>query len=293
MNQALISLLVANFNNGKYIEETLQSAIHQSYPNIEVVVIDDASTDNSVEKIKAFIAKNPTANIRFFANEYNSGGCGSIKNQCIAFSEGEYFAFLDPEDTIELTAVEQLMAVHLQNKDAYSIVYCTHWLCNEALEPQSVTTWVGKIPEGQSHLTSTGGHISAFAVCSRKMYNKTLGINKLYYVAEDQDLYLKLEEIAPVFYIDKPLYYYRKHDHNTSWNDAKRHNNLKWYHDAENAAYQRRKQQKTAAVNFTKRQIDKKNLGYHLQMGKFYRKNGKIFSAIKEYFAAIPFFYTF
>jgi glycosyltransferase involved in cell wall biosynthesis len=293
MNKPSVSLLVANFNNGKYIEETLQSAVNQSYPNIEIVIIDDASTDNSVEKIKDFISKNLDKNIRFFENEYNSGGCGSIKNQCIAFSNGEYFAFLDPEDTIELTAVEQLMTLHLQHSNIYSIVYCTHWLCNERLEPQSISTWVGKISEGQSHLTSTGGHISAFAVCSRKMYDKTLGINPLYYVAEDQDLYLKMEEIAPVFYIDKPLYYYRKHDNNTSWSDAKRYKNLKWYHDAENAAYQRRKQTKTAAINFKKQQIDKKNLGFHLQMGKFYRKNGNIFTAAKEYLKAIPFFYTF
>jgi glycosyltransferase involved in cell wall biosynthesis len=289
LTEPLISLLVANFNNGEFIEETLQSAVNQTYPNIEIIVIDDASTDNSVEKIKAFIEKNHAANIHFFENEYNSGGCGSIKNQCIAVSKGEYFAFLDPEDTIELSAVEQLMSVHLQNPEKYSIVYCTHWLCNARLEPQSVSTWVGKIPDGQSHLTSTGGHISAFAVCNRKLYDKTLGINQLYYVAEDQDLYLKMEEIATVFYIDKPLYYYRKHDHNTSWNDQRRHRNLYWFHEAENEAYRRRKNDKTAAINFTKSQIDKKNLGYHLQMGKFYRKNSEYFNAAKEYFRAIPY----
>ncbi|GHV45308.1 hypothetical protein FACS1894180_7710 [Bacteroidia bacterium] len=260
---------------------------------IKCIIVDDASIDNSVEKIRYFIEKFPDAAIRFFQNKVNSGGCGGVKNQCIALSRGRYFAFLDPEDTIEPTAVEQLMEIHRQNPQTYSIVYCTHYLCNEQLEPQSVSTWVGAIPEGQSHLTSTGGHVSAFALCNRKMYDKTLGINQLYYVAEDQDLYLKMEEIAPVFYIDKPLYYYRKHDHNTSWNDERRHRNMRWYNEAENVAYRRRKNTPTAAVNFTKRQMDKKNLGYHLQMGKFHRKNGEFWNAVKEYFRVLPYVYTF
>jgi glycosyltransferase involved in cell wall biosynthesis len=287
----LISLLIANFNNGEFIEETLQSAVNQLYQDIEIVIIDDASIDDSVVKINAFIAKNPDKNIRFFENEVNSGGCGGIKRQCIAFSRGEYFAFLDPEDTIETDAVALLLAEHQKNPNL-SIVYCTHWLCNARLEPQSISTWVGKIPERQSHLTSTVGHISAFALCKRADYNKTEGINPDYYVAEDQDLYLKMEEVEPVFFLDKPLYYYRKHDHNTSWSDTKRHNNLKWYHLAENAAYQRRKRRKTVAVNFTKYQMDKKNFGYHVQMGKFYRKNGNFVKALKHYFKALLFAYT-
>ena len=292
MTQPLVSLLVANFNNGKYINETLLSAVNQTYNNIEIVIIDDASDDNSVEVIEIFILKNKNFNIKFIKNKNNSGGCGSIKRQCIEVSNGEYFAFLDPEDTIITDAVEQLMEVHLQNPDKYSIVYCTHYLCNEKLEPQSISTWVGQIPENQSHLTSTGGHISAFAITNRTHYNKTSGINADYYVAEDQDLYLKMEEIAPVFFVEKPLYFYRKHDHNTSWNENRRHNNMHWYVLAENAAYKRRKQQQTAAANYTKRQIDHRNLSYHLQMGKFYRKKGSFLLSFKEYFKALPYIYT-
>jgi hypothetical protein len=58
---------------------------------------------------------------------------------------------------------------------------------------------------------------------------------------------------------------------------------------AENAAYRRRKSGNTAAVNFTKKQIDSKNLSYHLQMGYFYRKNHKLAQALKHYVKALPF----
>jgi glycosyltransferase involved in cell wall biosynthesis len=288
----LVSLLVANFNNGKYIAETLQSAVNQTYANIEIVIIDDASTDNSVKQISRFIEENPDANMRFFQNEQNSGGCGGVKNQCIAFSKGKYFAFLDPEDTIEPSAVEQLMKVHLQNPDTYSIVYCSHYLCNEKLEPQSISTWVGQIPDGQSHLTSTGGHISAFAVCNRKMYGKTAGINPTYEVAEDMDLYLKMEEIAPVFYIDKPLYYYRKHDNNASWNFDKRYRNLFWRHTAETAAYNRRKNGNTIADNLTIKQLRQRNFTFYVQMAKSFRMQKKYCKSIMYNLKAIPYIYS-
>ncbi|MCL1868324.1 MAG: glycosyltransferase [Paludibacter sp.] len=287
----LVSLLIANFNNGKYIAETLQSAVNQTYSNIEIVVIDDASSDNSVEIINDFILKNKKSNIKFFENNINSGGCGKIKRQCIEFSNGEFFAFLDPEDTITTNAVEQLMNVHLENPQ-YSIVYCTHWLCNEKLEPQSITTWAGQIPENQSHLTSTGGHISAFAINKRADYNKTLGINPDYIVAEDMDLYLKMEEIAPVFFVEKPLYYYRKHDHNASWDYEKRYRNLFWRHTAEKAAYLRRKNTKTAAINLTVRQLHKQNFSYFMQMAKFERIQKHFFKSIINNFKAVPYIYT-
>lgn len=287
-----VSLLVANFNNGKYIEQTLLSAVNQTYKHIEIVIIDDASVDNSIEIINDFIAKNKNINIKFIKNEINSGGCGSIKRQCIAASNGNFFAFLDPEDTIAYNAVELLMDVHLQNPDKYSIVYCTHWLCNERLEPQSITTWAGKIPENHSHLTSGSGHISAFAINKRADYDKTSGINPAYIVAEDMDLYLKMEEIAPVFFIDKPLYFYRKHDHNASWDYEKRYRNLHWRHTAEKAAYHRRKTHKTTAINLTVRQLHKRNFSYFMQMAKFERKQKHFFKSIVNNIKAIPYCYT-
>jgi glycosyltransferase involved in cell wall biosynthesis len=288
----LVSLLIANFNNGKYIVETLQSAINQTYPNIEIIVVDDASTDNSVERIEHFIEKNTNAVIRFFQNRQNSGGCGGIKNQCIAVSKGKYFAFLDPEDTIEVTAIEQLATVHQQNYDKYSIVYSSHYLCNEKLEPQGISTWVGQIPNGESHLTSTDGHISAFALCSRNMYNKTSGINSNYQVAEDMDLYLKMEEIAPVFYINKPLYYYRKHTNNASWNYDKRYNNLLWRHTAETAAYQRRKNKNTNAKNLTIKQLHYKNFAFYMQMAKSFRMQKKYCKSAIYRLKAILYIYS-
>ena len=277
----LVSILIANFNNGRFIAETLESAVRQTYPNTEIVVVDDGSEDDSLSVIERFINAHPEAKARLVKNNDHKG-CGRIKRQCVELSEGEYFCFLDPDDTIVPEAVATLMEV-VKTHPEYGIVYCTHYLCNENLEPQWVSTYPGRIPEGQSHLTSTEGHISALALCNRKFYDQTPGIEASYQVAEDQDLYLKMEEVAPVFFVDKALYYYRKHDHNTSWDDNKVFNNFYWRYICEKAAYQRRKEQKLPVPNLSKRDMNKHSFSFYLRLGKNRWRSGNYITAYAAY----------
>lgn len=267
----LVSILVANYNNGRFIAETLHSAVKQTYPNTEIVIVDDGSEDDSLSVVEDFMATHPGVRIRLFKNS-NNKGCGRIKRQCVELSEGEYFCFLDPEDTILPEAVATLMEV-FKNHPVIGLVYCTHYLCNEKLEPQSVSTYPGRIPEGQSHLTSTEGHISALALCSRWVYEQTSGINASYQVSEDQDLYLKMEEKAPVFYVDKPMYFYRKHDHNTSWNENKVFNNYYWEFICQKAAYRRRRKQHLTADNISKHEMRKRTISFFWRCCKNFFNN--------------------
>lgn len=286
----LVSLLIANLNNGRFLAETLDSAIAQTHREMEIVVVDDGSSDNSVEVIQSFMASHPEVKFLFEQNE-KPAGCGRIKRQLIERSHGEFFIFLDPEDTLTPEAVTTLLAEH--EHGIYSIVYGTHYLCNEQLQPQSVSPYPGAIPEGQSHLTSSEGHISAPALCRRSCYDRTEGIDPTFYVSEDQDLYLKMEEVAPVLYVDQPLYYYRHHDHNTSWNDAMTFDNYYWRYQCVKAAFNRRKRLKVAVANFTKREMDAQSLSYYVRLGKHYAKEGKPFLAMASYLRSIPFLYTY
>ena len=287
---ALVSILVANFNNGRFIEDTLNSAIAQTYTRIEIIIVDDGSSDDSLQKIEHFIANHPSHHIKFFKNTDNQG-CGRIKRQCIDLSEGEYFCFLDPEDTIMPEAVSTLMEV-FSSQPELGVVYCTHYLCNDKLEIQGISSYPGAIPSGQSHLTSTKGHISALALCRRAVYDRTSGINASYQVSEDQDLYLKMEEIAPVRFVNKPLYYYRKHDHNSSWNEQKVFNNFYWRYHCVKAAYQRRNDNNYPVANLTKLEMDRMSFSYYLRLGKDQWKKKKLFPAVWSWIRMMPFIYT-
>ena len=290
MDYPLVSLLIANYNNGRFISETLDSAVAQTYPYIEIVIVDDGSSDDSVQAIERFIATHPGFRIRLFKNTDNKG-CGRIKRQCIDLSEGDYFCFLDPEDTILPEAIFTLMAV-FNNKPELGLVYSTHYLCNEELEIQSISSYPGMIPDGQSHLTSTQGHISALALCRRAVYDRTSGINATYLVSEDQDLYLKMEEIAPVFYVDRPLYFYRKHDHNSSWNEQKAFNNFYWKYHCVKAAYLRRKKNDFLVDNLSKHEMDRMSFSFFLRLGKEQWRKRNVFPAIWSWVKMLPFIYT-
>ena len=63
-----ISILMANFNKGEFIQQAIESVLGQTYKNWELVIVDDASTDNSVEVIKKFLSY---SRITFYQNKYN------------------------------------------------------------------------------------------------------------------------------------------------------------------------------------------------------------------------------
>ena len=108
---------------------------------------------------------------------------------------------------------------------------------------------------------------------------------------EDQDLYLKMEEQAPVCYVDQPMYFYRKHDNNTSWNDQCRARNTYYRHCARSAAYHRRLRQGTAP-NLSRRQFHKECLSCRLQLRHYYHDKGSYLMAFWQIILSMPYLYT-
>lgn len=203
----LFSILIASFNNGQYLEEALSSIFKQTYSNWEIIIVDDCSTDNSHQTYKKFALDN---RIKVLYNESNKG-CGYTKYRCIAEAKGDICGYLDPDDALTVDAIEVMVKAH-KKRPNYSIVYSTHYLCDSVLNPSDVAKYVGRIPFHETQLTYRGPKISHFCTFKKSFYVKTSGISKKLRKAVDQDLYFKLEEQGLTFYIDQPLYYYRKHE---------------------------------------------------------------------------------
>ena len=104
-NKPLVSIALCLYNGEKFIKEQLDSIINQSYTNIEIVIVDDMSTDNSVEIVKAYLS---LAKIRFYENESN---LGFIKNfeKCLSLCNGEYIALSDQDDIWLPEKIEKLI----------------------------------------------------------------------------------------------------------------------------------------------------------------------------------------
>jgi glycosyltransferase involved in cell wall biosynthesis len=215
--QPLFSVLIANYNNGRYLETCIQSIFSQTYSHWEVVIVDDGSTDDSDNVYKKY---RHHSQLRIFKNHENKG-CGYTKRKCVEYAKGEICGFVDADDALSPDALEMMVKGHLDNPEA-SIVYSTHYICDENLQLQEIADYVGQIPAGRRSMTLFSPTISAFATFKMEKYAMTEGISEIYPKAVDKDLYFKLEETGPVVFIDQPLYLYRHHSGSISLNRQKR-----------------------------------------------------------------------
>jgi len=108
----LVTVYITNYNYGKYIEKSINSVINQTYKNIEIIIIDDCSNDNSRKKFNKFLN---IQNIKFI---FNSKKIGLVKsaNKAIKRSKGAYFIRLDADDMFKKSAIEKLIEIVKNNK---------------------------------------------------------------------------------------------------------------------------------------------------------------------------------
>lgn len=204
-----VSILIANYNNGRYIMDAIDSIRRQSYHNWEIIIVDDCSTDNSMNIYRNL---HDDDKIRVFFNKQNMG-CGYTKHQCVVHAGGSICGFLDPDDVLAEDAIQIMVDEHDRHPDS-SLINSTCFNTDERLNILSVSTYGCSIPQGESFLTYRKG-ITHFTTFRKKCYEKTDGIDPMMLRAVDHDLYYKMEEVGKVYFVDKPLYYYR---HNTAGN---------------------------------------------------------------------------
>lgn len=120
----LVSVIIPMFNAAKFIEQTLESLLYQTMTNFEVVVVDDCSTDNSVEVVENY-RERFGGRLRIFNLSKNSGAPGLPRNFGIKAARGKYIAFLDSDDLYTRTALEELST--LAEKFQADVVHTDNW----------------------------------------------------------------------------------------------------------------------------------------------------------------------
>lgn len=213
MTQPLFSLLIAQYNNGRFFEDCYNSIIAQTYPHWEVIIVDDGSADDSVAQMKKYIGED--ARFKIFLNDQNQG-CGYTKRRCAELATGELCAFLDPDDAITPDALELMVAEHEKYPEA-SMVYSKPYWCDEKMNIQYERE-TKQVINGESTYFDLDGYMFAFLSFKKKFYNQTEGLNSYLQRAIDKDLVLKLYEVGPAYAIDKAMYKYRIHKGGISTN---------------------------------------------------------------------------
>lgn len=110
IESAMVSVVIPTYNCGDWIGETLESVVNQDYPKLEVIVVDDGSTDKTKEVVAAFNSDR----VRY-VYQSNSGGASSPRNTGIQHARGPYIAFIDADDVMLPGKIER--AVQLLDRD--------------------------------------------------------------------------------------------------------------------------------------------------------------------------------
>lgn len=122
MNYPLVSVIIPCYNHADFVQETIRSVIEQNYKNIELIIIDDGSKDNSVEKIKKMI---PECKLRFsrfeFRNRKNKGLCATL-NEALDWSRGKYFSAIASDDIL-LSHKTVMQVDHLEKNNQTIAVF--------------------------------------------------------------------------------------------------------------------------------------------------------------------------
>ena len=117
-NKVLVSIIVPVYNVEKYIDKCLNSLVNQTLKNIEIIVVNDGTKDNSQKIIDKYTKK--YSFIRSYIKE--NGGLSSARNYGLKHAKGEYIAFVDSDDFVDKNMFEQMYLYAKNNK--YDIVVC-------------------------------------------------------------------------------------------------------------------------------------------------------------------------
>ncbi|MCM1034562.1 MAG: glycosyltransferase [Paludibacter sp.] len=202
MNNPLFSILIANYNNGKYLMDAIESVRQQTYTHWEIILVDDGSTDNSHILYKE-LAKDER--IHIYYNEENKG-CGYTKRRCVELAIGEFCGFLDPDDTLDYNAL-QVMFETIREHPECGAFFSHMYVCDSEMKVIYNDTFsFGSEAWNKFIHFQRGIPLYCF---NRGVYLSTRGIHPALTQSVDIDLYYLMSEQTKVFYIDKPLYYYR------------------------------------------------------------------------------------
>jgi|GEM_PF-756160 len=244
----LVSVVVPSFNHGKYIDKTIKSVMNQTYENIELIVIDDKSSDNSIDIIKSLESdiKNRFDNYQFIFKDANLGLTDSL-NRGLYLAKGEYFTYIQSDDVIYKDKIYLSVETFKKLSEDYSFIFSDVFFIDEednltyyTSEGKKFDTWMKLMRYHYPWLNSKdichygflirGNFIPAMGNFFRKRWlEKVNGWSeflyykdkKLKFINEDYPMWLKLSKVSKFYFLDNQLAYFRIHKKNTSTTKAK------------------------------------------------------------------------
>ena len=225
-----ISVIIPTYNRAHYINEAIDSALAQTYQNVEIVVVDDGSTDETRAVLKGYEDK-----IRYFYQGHQ--GVAAARNFGIEKSSGQYLAFLDDDD-IWFQEMLEVQVAYLEAHPEVGMVHADILIMDETSDnprPRERILAKGLPPEIEEPIAVRGdirgpipsGYILPeliirnvimiqTAVVRRSCFNEVGLFDQDSRLSQDYHLWLRIARKFPIAYLDRPLAIYRIHTTNMS-----------------------------------------------------------------------------
>ena len=206
----LVSIIMPSYNTGKYIAETIESVMAQTYTDWELIIVDDASTDNTDEVVSSIMssrtcsATTDSTKIHYLKNDRNSGAAVS-RNRALREAKGKWIAFLDSDDLWAPDKLEKQIA--FMEKNGYAFSYTRY---GEMDEEGNKT---GVVVGGPAHISKTGMFNYCWPGCLTVMYNReVVGDIQIADIRKNNDyaMWLKIVRKADCYLLAENLATYRK-----------------------------------------------------------------------------------
>lgn len=211
MNEVTVSIITPSYNSEKFIAQTIESVLNQTYREWEMIIVDDKSTDNTVTLIETYAQKDKR--IKCIVLEENSGPAVA-RNRAIEEAQGRYIAFLDADDLWMPQKLEKQIA--FMQRESITLSYTGYYRFETSIEQVKDEITVPLKVDYHELLKQN------IIGCLTAVYDtKILGKVYMPLIRKRQDfgLWLKiLKQIPYAYAINEPLAYYRMHNDSISSN---------------------------------------------------------------------------
>ena len=198
----MVSFVIPNYNHARYLGQAIDSALAQSYPNVEVIVVDDGSTDDSRAVAKAFGDR-----IRYIYQQ--NAGLSAARNTGVHAAHGEFIALLDADDLVEPPYAERLLSALTRAPQA-SGAYCGFRFVDQDNRPLNRVEQRITAPEDLYGALLNGNYWVPESLLARRNCYQTMGeFDTALRACEDWDVWLRFSSHYTLVGIDDLLVRYR------------------------------------------------------------------------------------
>lgn len=216
MEKILVSIITPMYNCEKYISRCIESILNQTYTDIELILVDDGSKDNTLKIVEAYKDE------RIKVYKKKNGGASSARNYGITRSSGKYILFVDADDYVDVDIVKSMVKkingekntmVFANNYEIYSDAKYERKLFENILEKESIDkkTVMREIASGRAGLVCC-------KLIPKNIINKfNIKFNENIKISEDQLFFLELSQHIDEFkMVERKLYYYDRTSENST-----------------------------------------------------------------------------